>query len=101
MGFGKECGAVTGAFMVMGLSIRHERDEKDARYKAYDLVKKFKSGFEERHGTLLCKDLLGVDVGTREGREKAVKENLYQTHCPNYVKTAAQLLSDLESTKGT
>jgi len=98
MGLGKECGAVTGAFMVIGLSIQHEKDEKDARYKAYDLVKKFKNRFEARHGTILCKDLLGVDVGTREGREKAVKEKLFQTLCPEFVKTAAELLADPEGT---
>jgi C_GCAxxG_C_C family probable redox protein len=96
MGLGKECGAVTGAFMVIGLSIRQEKDEKDARLKASALVKKLKNRFEARHGTILCKDLLGVDVGTSEGREKAVKENLYQTLCPNFVKTAGEILKDLQ-----
>ena len=100
MGLGKECGAVTGAFMVIGLSIRQPKDEKDARFKAYDLVKRFKNRFEARHGTILCKDLLGVDVGTSEGQEKAVKENLYRTLCPDFVKTAAEVLVDLETVKG-
>ena len=100
MGLGKECGAVTGAFMVIGLSIRQPKDEKDARFKAYDFVKRFKNRFEARHGTILCKDLLGVDVGTSEGHKNAVKENLYRTICPDFVKTAAEVLADLESAKG-
>ena len=100
MGLGKECGAVTGAFMVIGLSIRQPKNEKDARFKAYDLVKRFKNRFEAAHGTILCKDLLGVDVGTSEGHQKAVKENLYRTRCPDFVKTAAEVLADLESAKG-
>jgi C_GCAxxG_C_C family probable redox protein len=100
MGLGKECGAVTGAFMVIGLSIRQPKDEKDARFKAYDLVKRFKKRFEARHGTSLCRDLLEVDVGTSEGHEKAVKENLYRTVCPDFVKTAAEVLADLETVKG-
>jgi C_GCAxxG_C_C family probable redox protein len=99
MGLGKECGAVTGAFMVIGLSIRQPKDEKDARFKAGDLVKGFKNRFEARHGTILCKDLLGLDVGTSEGRKIAVKEKLFQTLCPDFVKTAAEVLADLESTK--
>jgi C_GCAxxG_C_C family probable redox protein len=99
MGLGKECGAVTGAFMVIGLWIRQPKDEKDARFKAYDLVKRFKKRFEAGHGTILCKDLLGVDVGTSEGHQKAVKENLYRTR-PDFVKTAAEVLADLESAKG-
>jgi len=101
MGLGKECGAVTGAFMVIGLSIQHEKDEKDARYKSHGLVREFVKRFEARHETILCKDLLGVDIGTREGREKAVKENLFKTLCPQFVKTAAEILADLESTKRT
>jgi len=100
MGLGKECGAVTGAFMVIGLSIRQPKDEKDARFKAYDFVKRFKNRFEARHGTILCRDLLGVDVGTSEGHEKAVKEKLYRTLCPDFVKTAAEVLVDLETVKG-
>jgi C_GCAxxG_C_C family probable redox protein len=100
MGLGKECGAVTGAFMVIGLSIRQPKDEKDARFKAYDFVKRFKNRFEARHGTVMCRDLLGVDVGTSEGHEKAVKEKLYRTLCPDFVKTAAEVLVDLETVKG-
>jgi C_GCAxxG_C_C family probable redox protein len=100
MGLGNECGAVTGAFMVIGLSIRQPKDEKDARFKAYDFVKRFKNRFEARHGTILCRDLLGVDVGTSEGHEKAVKEKLYRTLCPDFVKTAAEVLVDLETVKG-
>ena len=95
MGLGIECGAFTGGLMVIGLMIRGEKDERDARFKSYDLVKQFKNRFEAAHGTILCKDLLGVDVGTREGREKAVKENLYQTLCPDFVKTAGEILKDL------
>jgi hypothetical protein len=47
----------------------------------------------------MCRDLLGVHVGTSEGHEKAVKEKLYRTLCPDFVKTAAEVLADLESTK--
>jgi hypothetical protein len=39
-------------------------------------------------------------VGTSEGHEKAVKEKLYRTLCPDFVKTAAEVLVDLETVKG-
>lgn len=99
MGLGKECGAVTGAFMAIGLFIQKAQDEKDARLKAYTLVKEFIKRFESTHGTLQCKDLLGVDVGTSEGRARAVKENLFQTVCPDFVKTAAEILRTFEDAK--
>ncbi len=95
MGLGKECGAVTGAFMVIGLRVQGEKDERDARFKAYGLVKDFIRRFEARHGTMLCKDLIGVDLGTSDGRERATKENLFQTLCPDFIKTASEILRDM------
>lgn len=95
MGLGKECGALTGAFMVIGLKIRGEKDERDARFKSYDLVKEVIRRFEAQHKTIGCKELLGADLGTTAGREKAAKENLFQTLCPNFVRTAAEILLDI------
>jgi C_GCAxxG_C_C family probable redox protein len=95
MGFGKECGAATGAFMVIGLSLQGEKDERDARFKSYDLVKEFVVRFEAKHRTIVCTHLIGADLGTSAGREKARKENLFQTLCPDFVKTASEILRDI------
>jgi C_GCAxxG_C_C family probable redox protein len=95
MGLGMECGAVTGAFMVIGLRVEGEKDERDARFKSYDLVKEFIHRFEARHGTILCRELIGVDLGTPGGRERALKENLFQTLCPDFVRTASEILRDM------
>ena len=96
MGLGKECGAVTGAFMVIGFKIHGEKDERDARSKSHDLVKEFIRRFEAQHDTIVCKDLIGADLATVSGREKATKENVFQTHCPKFVKTASEILLDIE-----
>ena len=61
------CGAVTGAFMVLGL--KHGGEDMEAREKAYRLVREFASQFEARHGSLLCKDLMGCDISTPEGMQ--------------------------------
>jgi hypothetical protein len=81
--------------MVIGLSVQGEKDERDARFKSYGLVKDFVRRFEAKHGTIVCRDLVGVDLGTRAGRERAAKENLFQTLCPDFVKTASEILRDL------
>jgi C_GCAxxG_C_C family probable redox protein len=95
MGLGKECGATTGAFMVIGLSVQGEKDEREARFKSYGLVEEFIRRFEAKHGTIVCKQLIGVDLGTSAGREMATKENLFQTLCPDFVKTASEILRDI------
>lgn len=97
MGMGRECGAVTGAFMVLGFTVLDAATEKDARFRVYELAKEFRRRFEAIHGTIVCRELLGVDPGTPEGRDKAVKENLFRTLCPTMVRDAAQILSDMIS----
>jgi len=95
MGMGRDCGAVTGAFMALGFTIRNAASEKEARFKVYDLVKEFVRRFEAVHGTIVCKELLGVDLNTAQGREKAVKEHLFETRCPVMVRDAAQILEEM------
>jgi len=96
MGMGRECGAVTGALMILGFKVQEASSEKETRYRVYDLVKEFVRLFEEKHRTLLCKDLLGMDLGTPEGRDKAIKDNLFRTLCPGFVRDAAQILADMK-----
>ena len=97
MGMGRECGAVTGAMMVLGLKVQEASSEKETRFRVYDLNKELVRRFEQKHGTIICKDLLKVDVGTPEGRDKAVKDKLFRTLCPGFVRDAAQILSDMKA----
>ena len=94
---GRECGAVTGAMMVLGLKVQEGSTEKETRFKVYDLNKELIRLFEQKHGTILCKDLIGVDLGTQEGRNKAIKDNLFLTLCPVFVRDAAQILADIKA----
>jgi len=96
MGLGKICGAVSGAFMVLGFKHQNEKDERQARYKTYDLVKEFVKRFEEKHNATNCKELLGgVDPSTEKGRQEAIDRKLFTTVCPEFVKDAAEILDDL------
>lgn len=97
MGRGMECGAVIGAFMILGFRVKELTDERETRYRTYDLVKEFVRLFESRHGTTICKDLLGgVNPGTKEGRKEAIDRNLFRTRCPEFVKTASEILEEIE-----
>jgi C_GCAxxG_C_C family probable redox protein len=97
MGMGRECGAVTGAMMILGMKVQEAPSEKDARYRVYDLVKGFVRLFEKIHGTIICKDLLGVNLGTQEGRDQAIGGNLFRTLCPGFVRDAARILADMKA----
>ena len=90
---GKTCGAVSGGLMVIGLKYgRSTIEDKEAREKTYALSNEFVKMFESRNGSIVCKDLLGVDIGTPEGSNAAREKNLFITMCPEFVKDAAEIL---------
>lgn len=96
MGQGYTCGAVIGAFMVIGLGIKPLETERETRYQSYNLVNEFIRRFTERNRAIDCKDLLdGVDLSTDEGRRVAAEKNLFTTVCPKFVTDAADILEDM------
>lgn len=93
---GETCGAVTGALMVIGLKHAKTRQgDDDARERAYALAQEFMKEFKGRNCSLLCRELLGVDVGTPEGMAVVREKNLFVTICPKFVQDAAEVLEKL------
>lgn len=87
------CGAVTGAHMVIGLHYsRSIRDNEELKEEAYFQVKEFERRFTERHGSTNCKELLGVDFATEEGRQKFKDDDLIHSVCERCVRSAIELL---------
>ncbi|MFH1113924.1 MAG: C-GCAxxG-C-C family protein [Pseudomonadota bacterium] len=96
MGLGLTCGAVTGAFIVLGCSLGDvEKDDRKARYASYGLAKDFRSRFEARRRTISCKELLGVDLGSPEGYKEAKDRGLFGTVCSGLVQDAAEILDEM------
>jgi C_GCAxxG_C_C family probable redox protein len=90
------CGALTGAFLIIGLKHgRTKAEDAAARDKTYDLVNEAISRFQARHGDVRCLGLLGCDIGTAEGQQQAEERRLHQTKCEDYVRDAAALLEEL------
>jgi C_GCAxxG_C_C family probable redox protein len=95
-GLGNTCGAVTGAFMVIGL--KHGRlrvDDIETKERVYSLVKEFARRFASRNGSILCRELLGHDISTPEGRSLARDKGLFDTICPKLVQDAAEIIEQI------
>jgi C_GCAxxG_C_C family probable redox protein len=93
---GETCGAVTGAFMVIGL--KHGRiavEDTRAHETTYDLMGEFVRRFRSRNGSIVCRELLGCDIGSPEGLQSARQQNLFVTVCPGYVRDAAEILEEI------
>ncbi|HUT31130.1 MAG TPA: C-GCAxxG-C-C family protein [Sedimentisphaerales bacterium] len=95
---GQTCGAVTGAFMVLGLKYG-QTDAKDRRpkEKTYELISQFVEKFQSRNGSVVCKELLGCDISTPEGMKTARARNLFVSFCPKMVRDAAEILEQMLS----
>lgn len=94
MNNGDTCGAVTGAYMVIGLKSGHHSSDPEAKAHTKELILKFNRLFLEQHNSLKCKELLGYDVSLPEQREEARKSGVFDSHCPRFLKTAAKILED-------
>lgn len=90
------CGAVTGAYMVIGaLHGRVNPDDEASRDKTYGLIEAFNRRFMALHGSLNCRELLGVDLNTGEGIEKAEREGYFESRCATYVEDAEKILDEI------
>jgi len=96
MNMGETCGAVTGALMVIGL--RHAKVSKAGflsrdrtERETLELIERFKA----RNGTVSCKELLGCDLGTPQGRAAARRDRSFKTRCPKFVRDAAEILEEM------
>lgn len=92
---GEVCGAVTGAYMALGLAhCGADCTTAEGRQAAYAEVASFNSAFRERHGSLLCRELLGGDLSTPEGAQLASEGRLLLDKCPELVRDAALILDE-------
>lgn len=93
---GDTCGAVTGAFMVIGLKCgKSKPDDDDAKQKSYSLCRNFVEKFKARHGSIVCRELAGCDISTPEGKLKFEENRLGSTLCPTLVRDAAEILEEI------
>lgn len=83
------CGAVTGAFMVLGLKFAKGKD------KPYDKIIKFAETFCRKNKSTNCQALIGCDIRTREGMAKATNEGLFRSICSQLVKDSAEILEEM------
>ncbi len=90
------CGAVTGAFMVLGLKYGKMRaEDNEPKQKTYKLVRKFAEKFKARNDSIACKDILGYDISTPQGLRTAREEALFSKLCPKFVQDAAEILEEM------
>jgi C_GCAxxG_C_C family probable redox protein len=93
---GEICGAVTGAFMVIGLKYgRTAVQDTQSHENTNRLVKEFVDRFKSLNGSIICRELLGCDLSTPDGLKTFVEKKLRDTLCPKFVRDAADIVEQL------
>jgi C_GCAxxG_C_C family probable redox protein len=96
MGRGAECGAVTGALMVIGMKHgKTKSKDPKADEKTFAKSAEFIDEFKARHNQVRCSALLGTNMGTPEGIKKAAQLGYFTSRCPEYVASSVEILDKL------
>ena len=93
---GETCGAVSAAFMVIGLKYgRIQVDDLEAKEKTYEKILDFIDKFASKNGSTVCKELLGFDISTPEGFKKAEDAGLFNSLCPKLIQSSVEILEKI------
>jgi C_GCAxxG_C_C family probable redox protein len=92
---GETCGAVIGAFMIIGLKhgITDAKDKK-AKTKIYRLVEKFVERFKARNNSIICRELLGVDRDSIKRLNPSLKR-IIKKQCPKYIRDSIEIIEEI------
>lgn len=92
----RTCGAVSGAYMVIGLYAgSNSSNNTERKENAYKLIVEFTEKFEKTHGTSVCRDLINCDLTTVEGQKKFNEENISEKVCEKCLKSSVEILNEL------
>ena len=90
------CGAVSGAYMVLGLANPVSKETpRQSMDKTNALITEFNRRFKELHGSLTCTGLLGYDLSQPEKSKEAREKGLFTEKCPVFVGDAVKILENL------
>jgi C_GCAxxG_C_C family probable redox protein len=90
---GETCGAVTSAVLMISLKYgASDREERDAKKRAYELTEKFIEEFRSRNKSIICRDLLGFNIKSDDYPDK---EEIISKRCPEFIAVASEILEQI------
>jgi len=90
--YGSVCGALTGGVMAIGLKHGTNDPSMEKRLGAYDRARTLCQQFQTKHGSILCRELIGYDLSKPEELEQARQANVIKEKCEKYVQNVIEML---------
>lgn len=95
-GNGGECGAVSAAYLVLGLKFGFpDPGEPEKLSRMFDRIQAFSQRFKMRHEQIDCPKLIGLDIFSPEGRQAFADNDIKKLRCVNFVKDAVLILEEI------
>ena len=90
------CGSVSGMFIVIGLLYGYDGPETGpVKAEHYKRVQELARRFEEKHGSIVCRELLGLNVKREAPTPEARTKEYYKKRpCPEIIGDAAEILEE-------
>ena len=93
---GLVCGAVSGAIAAIGLLIGYKiEDIQEHKQTTYHTSEKFVQKFKQKHKSIICNELTGIQMKDNISREKALQDGLFYEKCPAYVEDAVRIALEI------
>jgi len=90
---GETCGAVSGAFLLLGLKYgKFLKEDNASKEITYAKVREFAQLFEQRNKTTICREILGARL--MNGDERILAERV-KSLCPKMVQDAAEIIEQI------
>lgn len=90
------CGAVSGMFMAAGVLFGYsDPEDRTAKTEHYKRIQELAAEFKKENGSIVCRELLGLNVKTDSYIPEERTEQYYKKRpCGELVRMAAQILDD-------
>lgn len=90
------CGAVSAMFLILGSLYGYDTPETgNAKTELYSRVQALAECFEKRHGTIVCRELLGLPAGHDSPEATPRTEEFYRKRpCGGLIGDAAEILAE-------
>lgn len=93
---GETCGLVIAAYNVLGAIYGHsEKDEDEQKGIFLTKMFEFNDKFTSTYSGLMCREVLGANIATKEGSQKIQEENLMMTLCPQAAVDTIEMLHEI------
>jgi len=91
------CGAASSMFMVAGLKHGYiDPKDRELKQKHYELVQKLAQRFKEKNGSIICRELLGLNNHQDQPKPEERTEAYYKKRpCVEIVRSAAEIIDEV------